>query len=159
MNRLQASTPFSLILLLALFVWLVLVVAVEKSCGQELPDQPKPQPQRVIDKRFLVLSFTSKVSMATDFYFTHRDLRRGYTERNPFLGRHPSDGKLIGTGILFAAVLDVTTYYLKKHHNRFWALPEAVQSAENARYAWKNAQQSTRTTTCTQYSTGQRVCQ
>jgi hypothetical protein len=96
---------------------------------QDLPDAPI----KVLDKKFLALSFLSTATTFSDSYTTtwaRENWLAGKTgvcnierESTYLYGIHPTPGRAYAVaagksvGSVFAA------YYLRKHHSRLWSIP------------------------------------
>jgi hypothetical protein len=100
------------------------------------PTQSTPpilQPVRLLDKKFLSLAIISTASIFADSYTTiwaGQNWRAGkqnvcnVESESPYLyGLHPTAVRsyLVGAGKSVGTV--ALSYYLRKHHSRFWSLP------------------------------------
>jgi hypothetical protein len=88
----KPSKLLTLSLLLALFI--------PAAAAQDLPDAPKPKPDRRVFYVGVSLLAASKTADAIE---TQRVQNRGGWENNPEFGRHPSSSRLAGVNALFFA--------------------------------------------------------
>lgn len=93
----------------------VLLLAVPLH-AQEKPEAPKPKTDR---KVFAVGTALLAASKTADAITTRQLLDRGGWENNPFLGRHPSNGRLAA----FASgqfALQSTAFYFTERNRHAW---------------------------------------
>ncbi len=89
----------------------------------------KPRPQRVFDAKFGTLAVTSLGSAAADITLA-RQCEAAHTcrEGNPLM----RGSAAIPFGLGLAVADNLFAYAAKKHHNRYWYLPQAATLAFHA---------------------------
>jgi hypothetical protein len=104
------------------------------AAAQDLPEAPN----HVVDKKFATLAFLSTTTSFSDSYTTtwaRENWLAGKTgvcnierESAYLYGTHPTPGRAyaVAAGKSISSVL--ASYYLRKHHSRFWSLPMAVNT-------------------------------
>jgi hypothetical protein len=119
--------------LLAVFAILTGVCAAQSL--RELPETP----QRVVDAKFISYASISAASTFADSYTTlwaTQNWRAGKTNvcnmevQSPYLyGVHPTPGRVYAVAAGKSATAILASYYMRKHHSRFWTVPMFVNSA------------------------------
>jgi hypothetical protein len=97
------------------------------------PDIPPVTEKSVMDKKFIALAIITAGSTFADSYttmFASQNWKAGKTNvcnaegQSPYLyGTHPTATRAYGVAFAKTAGSIVAARYLRKHHNRFWALP------------------------------------
>jgi hypothetical protein len=111
------------------------LILIGMCAAQELPETP----QRVVDKKFVAISFVSTASTFADSYTTlwaTQNWQAGRTNvcnierQSPWLyGVHPTPGRAYAVAAGKSASAVLTSYVLRKRHSRLWTLPLAVNAA------------------------------
>jgi hypothetical protein len=115
---------------LAAFVLLASFLAV----AQDLPDAPA----KVLDKKFMALSFLSTATSFSDSYTTtwaRENWLAGKTgvcnierESTYLYGTHPTPGRAYAVAAGKSITSIAASYYLRKHRSRLWGLPMVVNA-------------------------------
>lgn len=104
------------------------------ALAQDLPEAP----DRVLDKKFMALSFLSTATSFSDSYTTtwaRENWLAGKTgvcnierESTYLYGLHPTPGRAYAVAAGKSVATIAASYYLRKHHRRLWGLPMAVNA-------------------------------
>ena len=154
-NPVTQGAPMKSLLRLALAFTMTTGIAMAK----ELPDAPSAEmaaepafveavvpahsrimiEKPVIDKKFVALAIMSTASTFSDSYttmFATQNWLAGKTNvcnvelQSPYLyGTHPTTGRVYAVASAKSATSLLAAYYLRKHHNKFWSLPLAANTA------------------------------
>jgi hypothetical protein len=138
---------------IALAVMILIGISAAKEMPKELPDAPSadmtpeaafveapatvPAPRFVekptIDKKFVALAIMSTGSTFADSYttlFATQNWLAGKTNvcnmevQSAYMyGTHPTVGRVYAVASAKSAASLFAAYYLRKHHNKFWAAP------------------------------------
>jgi len=119
-------------LLWALIVGMLLISL--RAPAQDFPDAPV----KVLDKKFVALSFISTATSFADSYTTtwaRENWLAGKTgvcnierESAYLYGTHPTPGRAYAVAAGKSLTTIVASYYLRRHHSRLWSLPLAVNA-------------------------------
>ncbi|MFZ0734845.1 MAG: hypothetical protein WAM79_21195 [Candidatus Sulfotelmatobacter sp.] len=100
---------------------------------------PRIAEKPVIDRKFVALAIISSGATFADSYttmFATQNWLAGKTNvcnveiQSPYLyGTHPTAPRVYAVASAKSAVSIFAAYYLRKHHNRFWAAPLLANSA------------------------------
>jgi len=103
------------------------------------PVTEAPKPARIFDKKFLALAAVSTASTFADSYttlFATQNWRAGKTNvcnmetESAFLyGTHPTPGRAYTVAAVKSAGTIALSYYLRKHHRKFWSIPLFANTA------------------------------
>lgn len=124
----------------------ILLIIMTKPCESQSP-VPVTRPVKVVDKSFVAFTAIDTLATGADLwtsvqaYGTHCHAQTCYSvvEANPFLGAHPSRGRLIGVDAGWLAEQIFAGYMLKKGHSRLWHLPFTIAVPGHAIAAWHNS--------------------
>lgn len=104
------------------------------ALAQDLPEAPV----KVLDKKFMALSFLSTATSFSDSYTTtwaRENWLAGKTgvcnierESTYLYGTHPTAGRAYAVAAGKSVATIAASYYLRKHHRRLWGLPMAVNA-------------------------------
>jgi hypothetical protein len=142
---------------------LLVLLFVAAATAAELPDPPS----RVADRQFFALLSIEAAAKSADFAETAAHLGKqifvpcvpaytcinhGYVytvlENDPWFGKRPSTGRMIGENFGLFGVESLIAYQIKKPHQwlpgdrlirKFWWLPLAYQIQSHARLAYHNS--------------------
>ena len=128
------------------------------SAAKELPDAPsaisasssmmvesvmpapiqRAEPVKTVDAKFLTLAVISTGSTFADSYttlFARENWLAGKTgvcnkevESAYLYGTHPTVGRVYAVAAVKSSVSILASYYLRKHHSKFWSLPMVTNS-------------------------------
>jgi len=100
--------------------------------------RPKEVEPTLINKRFLSLAFVSTASTFADSYTTlfarenylagKQGVCNGEVQSAYLYGTHPTVGRVYAVASAKTAISVFSSYYLRKHHSRFWSLPLITNS-------------------------------
>jgi len=130
---------------------LAVLVLTGISAAREVPDAPTPNPEallaapaiatpvpakvetKVVNAKFLSLAVISTGSTFADSYTTlfarenwlagKKGVCNAEVESAYLYGTHPTVGRAYAVASVKSAGSIFASYYLRKHHSRFWALP------------------------------------
>ena len=111
------------------YLTLCLLLGSAFAHAQELPEAPI----KVLDKKFVALSFLSTAVSFSDSYTTtwaRQNWLAGKTgvcnverESTYLYGTHPTPGRAYAVAAGKSVSSVFAAYYLRKHHSRLWSLP------------------------------------
>jgi hypothetical protein len=84
----------------------------------QIPETPQPQGM----KPFWILQGVESATILGDDFTTRRALSLGCVEADPIYGQHPSNFRLIATGIGLQVGSAIPLYYMIKSKKRFWRI-------------------------------------
>jgi hypothetical protein len=116
----------------------------------KLPEEPMPQKQTVLDRKYLAVMGFEFSGLAADFYSTTLCLRRsGFRETDSWFGSHPSTARLTTESLGVFTAEAFGTYELKKPHDwlpfdrqirRFWWIYPVANGIDHFRLTYHNMQ-------------------